>query len=532
MEIDLSAFHFLRPWWLLAIALAALLLWLRRAEGGRLGWRSSIAPALLPYLIVDAQGSRGPRPVHALAALLAVGGIAAAGPTWQQDRPAFLDNQAPLIVAVDLSPSMDATDIPPSRLGAVKHKLHDLLARRAGAKTGLIAYAGSAHLVLPPTDDPALLDMFIQALSTDLIASPGKDAAGAIALAAPLLEGSEAGGTLLLATDGADARQFPDIERLAKRNAFQILVWAAGAADGGVLRDARGQAQVDAQGKPLLGTFDADGLKQLAQAARAPLGSLSVNDDDLDWVTLHAQRHFRDVQDKDQPLNWKDAGYWLCWPLALLALLGLRRGWNVNWMAGLLLAWVTGIYPPAANAGPLANAFFTPDQQGRWAYEHKRFADAAARFQDPYWKGRAAYDAGDYRTALAAFARLDTPEGYFYLGNTQARLRSYDASLAAYDQALRLRADFPEAQSNRDLVARLQAAIESEQEDDDQQKPDDVSFDNKKGAGKMMQVPVAQAASDDVWLRNLSLSPGGFLKQKFAIEEARKAAAPPAGARP
>ncbi|MNL29840.1 hypothetical protein D3C87_1515420 [compost metagenome] len=104
--------------------------------------------------------------------------------------------------------------------------------------------------------------------------------------------------------------------------------------------------------------------------------------------------------------------------------------------------------------------------------------------------------------------------------------------MAAYDQALRLRADFPEARFNRDLVARLQAAIESEQEDDDQQKPDDVSFDNKKGAGKMMQVPVAQAASDDVWLRNLSLSPGGFLKQKFAIEEARKAAAPPAGARP
>lgn len=531
MEIDLSAFHFLRPGWLLGVPLAALLLWLGRAAGGRLGWRGSIAPALLPYLLVNTQGSRGPRPVHALAALLAVGGIAAAGPAWQRDRPAFLDNQAPLMVAVDLSPSMDATDVPPSRLGAVKHKLHDLVARRAGAKTGLIAYAGSTHLVLPPTDDPGLLDMFVQALSTDLIASPGKDAAGAIALAETVLQGGPAGGTLLLVTDGADTRQLPDVEQLAKRNALQILVWAVGATDGGILRDARGQPRMDAQGKPLLGTFDTNGLKQLAQAARAPLGSLGLDDDDLDWVTLHAQRHFRDVQDKDQPPNWKDAGYWLCWPLALLALLSLRRGWNVNWTAGLLLAWAAAVYPPAADAGPLADAFFTPDQQGRWAYEHQRYADAAARFQDPYWKGRAAYDAADYRGALAAFARLDTPEGHFYLGNTQARLRSYDAALAAYDQALRLRADFPEARANRDLVARLQAAIESEQQDDARQQPDDVSLDNKKGKGKMTRVPVAQAASDDVWLRNLSVSPSGFLKQKFAIEDARKAAAPP-GARP
>lgn len=527
MEIDLSAFHFLRPWWLLALPAAALLLWLRRAEGGRAGWHSAIAPALLPYLIVNTQGSRGPRPAQLLAALLALGGIAAAGPTWQQDRPAFLDNLAPLIAAVDLSPSMDAADVPPSRLAAVQHKLRDLLARRAGAKTGLIAYAGSAHLVLPPTDDPALLDMFVQALSTELIAAPDKDAAGAIALAASVMQSGQAGGTLVLITDGADAAQLPAVERLARKNSFQILVWAAGTESGGAVRDAKGQPRMDAQGKPVLGDFDADGLKRLAQAARAPLGSLTLNDDDLDWVTQHAQRHFQEVQDADKPLHWKDAGYWLCWPLALLALAGLRRGWNVNWTAGLLIAWGAGLYAPPADAGPLADAFFTRDQQGRWAYEHQRYAQAAALFQDPYWKGRAAYDAGDYQTALAAFARLDTPEGAFYLGNTQARLHSYAAALAAYDQALRQRPAFPEASANRALVVKLLAAAEAEQEDDDSQKPDDISLDNDKGGGKMTQVPVALAPSDDLWLRNLSLSPGGFLRQKFAIEDARKAAPAP-----
>ncbi|WP_291383284.1 MULTISPECIES: VWA domain-containing protein [Achromobacter] len=526
MEVDLSAFHFLRPWWLLALPVAALLLWLRR-ESGAAAVHASIAPALLPYLVVNTPGSRGPRPVHLLAALVALGGVAAAGPAWQQDRPAFLDNQAPLIAAVDLSPSMDAADVPPRRLEAVKHKLRDLLARRAGARMGLIAYAGAAHLVLPPTDDVALLDMFVQALSTDLIAAPGKDAAGAITLAASVMQAEQSGGTLLLITDGADTSQFAEIERLARENAFQILVWAAGTRKGGVVLDAKGQPRVDATGKPVMGDFDADGLKRLAQAARAPLGSLALNDDDLDWVIQHAQRHFEQVQDAGSTVHWKDAGYWLCWPLALLALAGLRRGWNVNWTAVLLMACTAGMYAPSANAGPLADAFFTPDQQGRWAYEHQRYTQAAALFQDPYWKGRVAYDAGDYRTALAAFARLQTPEAAFYLGNTQARLRNYGAALAAYDHALGLRPAFPEARTNRELVARLLAAAEAEQEDDDSQKPDDVSLDNDKAAGKMTDVAVAQAASEALWLRNLNLSPGGFLRQKFAIEEARKQTAVP-----
>lgn len=527
MEVDLSAFHFLRPWWLLAIPAAALLLWLRRERGGSSSLHAMIAPALLPYLVVNTPGSRGPQPAHLLAALLVLGGVAAAGPTWQQDRPAFLDNQAPLIAAVDLSASMDAADVPPGRLEAVKHKLHDLLARRAGARMGLIAYAGSAHLVLPPTDDAAMLGMFIGALSTDLIAAPGKDAAGAIALAASIMQAEQSGGTLVLITDGADASQFAEVERLARANPFQILVWAAGARNGGVVRDAKGQPRLDATGKPVLGDFDAEGLKRLAQAARAPLGSLALNDDDLDWVILHAQRHFQEVQDAGKVVHWKDAGYWLCWPLALLALAGLRRGWNVNWTAGLLMACTAGLYTPPANAGALADAFFTPDQQGRWAYEHQRFAQAAALFNNLYWKGRAAYDAGDYQTALAAFAKLDTPEAAFYLGNTQARLRNYGAALAAYDHALGLRPGFPEARANRELVARLLAAAQAEQEDDDTQKPDDVSLDNDKGAGKMTEVAVAQAASEDLWLRNLNLSPGGFLRQKFAIEDARNKAAAP-----
>ena len=135
MEINLGDLHFLRPLWLLLALFAALLplLW-RRSRDLQRRLRSNIAAHLLPHLLVTPKDQQRLRPVHWLCAMLIIGAIAAAGPTWEQDRPDFLENRAPLIVAVDLSPSMDASDVPSTRLEAAKHKLHDLIQRRAGAE--------------------------------------------------------------------------------------------------------------------------------------------------------------------------------------------------------------------------------------------------------------------------------------------------------------------------------------------------------------------------------------------------------------
>ena len=109
MDINLSDFHFLRPVWLLLAVFGALLpvLW-RHSQDLQRRWRSNIAAHLLPHLLITPQDRHRLRPVHLLCALLVLGALAAAGPTWEQDRPDFLENRAPLIIAIDLSPSMDA----------------------------------------------------------------------------------------------------------------------------------------------------------------------------------------------------------------------------------------------------------------------------------------------------------------------------------------------------------------------------------------------------------------------------------------
>lgn len=504
MDLDLSAFHFLRPLWLLGLV-PAVLLWA--------GWRalrarpqhSGIAPQLLPYLLLQSAGSRGPRPIDVLAALLALGAVAAAGPTWQRDEPGYLDNVAPLVLAVDLSASMDTADVPPSRLEAVKRSVRDIAAQRKGAKTGLVVYAGTSHLVLPPTDDAALLDLFAQALATDLLPARGRDVAGAIALSNQVLRAERAGGSVLLLTDGADPATLDAVGKAARAAPdLQVLVMAVG-----------------------INGLDTGALRDLAQAAHAPpLGSLTRSADDLDWVRLHAQQHFRAVQDAAtaQP-HWRDAGYWLCWPLALLALMALRRGWRVSWSACLLVA---GIWtaPQPVQAGAWADAFLTPDQQGRWAFDHGDYAAAAAHFADPYWKGRAAYEAGDYAAALTAFSALDTPQAHFYVGNCQTRLRQYDAALAAYDKALALRPEWPDAVFNRDILRRLLAAMTQEDQGDQAEPPDQSRQDRAAKDARMKTAAAPKAVSEDVWLRNLTLSPAQFLRGKFAVEDSMREATP------
>jgi len=524
MDIDFSAFHFLRPLWLLLIVPALLLpwAWLRRHDLKR-QLKGLIAPHLIEPLLITPDDQQRLRPVHLLALLLGLGAVAAAGPTWTQDTPDFVDNRAPLILAIDLSPSMDADDVPPSRLAAAKHKLHDLIQRRAGARTALIAYAGGAHLVLPATEDPELLDTFLQALSTDLIGQAGKDVVGVIELARKLLDAEKMPGTLLLVTDGAAPEQFEEIPKRLSGSDLQVLVLAVGSQDGGVLLDAKGRPRIADDGRPLQATFDSQALKQLAQAADAPLGSLTLNDDDLDWITLHAQQHFQAVQGDEQQVHWKDAGYWLCWPLALIALFCVRRGWRVNWLGLLLIVMLSAPSQPA-RAGALADAFFTPDQQGRWAFEHGHFPQAAEHFHDPFWKGVAAYNAADYPAALASFARLDSASAHFYLGNIYVRLFKFPQAISAYQQALQKQADFPQAKANLALAQALLKDYEDQQEaGTPDEKADKVVEDQTPSqGGQQKQVSTPQAASDQLWLNNLTTSPAQFLKRKFMLQNAAR----------
>ncbi|WP_277185226.1 VWA domain-containing protein [Caballeronia sp. BR00000012568055] len=497
MAIDLTAFHFLRPIWLLLLIPALLLpfLWLRRNDV-RARWRNIIAPHLLEHLIIGDTKRRGMQPVHTLALLIALGAIAAAGPTWQQERPPFDQDKAPLVVVLSLARSMNSSDIAPTRIERARQKVLDLAAARKGARTGLVVFASSGHLVVPPTEDAAMLQLYVPALSPDLMPHDGENAAAGLSIAENMLQKDEAAGTIVFMSDGFDASHSDEFIRIAKQSKHQLL-WLAVGASGA--------------------SFDADAIRKITQAASIPLASMRGDDDDIDWVQHRAQVYLEAAQDEKVVPRWKETGYWLVMPILLVALYCFRRGWTVKWLPMFIIAIASASTPKLAHAEWI-DWFATHDQQGRYAFEHGDYQRAASRFDNAMWKGRAQYQAGDYDAALESFSHIETAEGYFYVGNTLAQLKDYASAIAAYDHALTKRASFDEARVNRELMQRLLKDEEQNDSEPTTVKPDQV--DNKKQKEKGGQRVTINAArpSEEAWMRNLNTSPAAFLHRRFEEE--------------
>ncbi|TBR35982.1 MULTISPECIES: VWA domain-containing protein [Dyella] len=520
-----QGFHFIRPLWLLLLP-AGLFLgwWWQRRNDPLQRWKGLIAPHLLKHLVIGDMGHWHPRPIHFVCAVLVIGGIACAGPTWERDPPPFSEDRAAMVVALDLSPAMNAVDVAPTRLERAKQKIRDLMKERAGGRTGLVVYAGSAHMVLPPTDDASLMELFVSALSTDLMPDKGQNAAAALAMADRLLAAEADPGTIVFITSGFDDAQIPAFQAHAKTSHAQVLLLAVGTTEGGTLVDAHGKMVIGSGGAPEIAKLDEAALKRLSDGAKVPLASLTNDNTDVRWVQREAIHHLEIVHDPNATTRWKESGYILCFPLALIALFWFRRGWMVRWVIvfGVL---APSMLPAPAHAadGTVINWFVTPDQQGRWYFEHGNYEAAAHHFSDPYWKALAMYRWGRFEQAQTIFASLPGPDAAFMAANCHAHRMEFDDALIGYEMALKLRPTFVEAKNNRDLMKALIAEREKNPPEDHppDEKADEIKEDQEGKRGKEKQAVKSGGVRQvpaDVWMRNLSVSPADFLRMKFNIE--------------
>jgi Ca-activated chloride channel family protein len=185
----MAEFHFLRPLWLVLLPIGAWLIWqlLRgRAESG--GWRSVVDPKLRPHVLADPQVLGDSRLALGVAlAAWILGIVALAGPTWERlPVPAFRSQEA-LVVALDLSRSMNAGDVEPSRLARAKLKLLDLLERRAAGQTALVVFSTHAFTVTPLTTDTRTISSLVSAVDTDIMPTQGGSIAAGLERAETLL---------------------------------------------------------------------------------------------------------------------------------------------------------------------------------------------------------------------------------------------------------------------------------------------------------------------------------------------------------
>lgn len=556
----LADFHFIRPWWLLAIVGVVLLAiyWARhRARDSH--WESHIAPELLEVLM-EPGGRRRSRTLPWLVALLlSIAAAGLAGPAWDR-LPQPVERKADsLVVVLDLSLSMFAEDVTPSRLVRARQKITDVLRRRDEGFTALVAYAGDAHAVAPLTDDTRTIENLLSALRPDMMPVLGSDLASGLAQAHRLFDNAGMRqGRILVVTDGVD--DAAAVSEYRHRD-FPISILGVGTPGGATIPlgflNQRGQVLRSQQGDPIIARLDEARLRNTAELHYGRYRTLTLADDDIDHLLATplpgADESIEVERDFD---TWADMGFWVALALVPFALLTFRRG--VVALVPLLLL------PGPAEAGLWEDLWQRPDQQGYAALQEGAPDTAAALFEEDDWRAAALYRSGEFDLAAQAYRRQSESTAALYnLGNALAQQGRLQAAIDAYDRVLERDAAHEDARFNKALVEdMLQEQSQGQQDEQSRQQeggdqPEDSAPPQDEGdaeqeAGEDSQAqPQADgedgrpdeaqqtepgdspdeesaeqlAASRDEqrdaleqWLRRVPDDPGGLLRRKFQYE--------------
>ncbi len=478
-------FQFLRPEWLYAIPIVVLVsVWLGRRRLGAGNWQQVVDASLMPFVLSRSpgRGSDSRWWLLGLGAVLAT--IALAGPAWERiEQPVFRAEQA-LVIALDLSRSMDAQDISPSRLVRARLKILDILDRRKSGQTALVVYSANAFTVTPLTTDTDTVAALVNSLSTDIMPSRGSYPAIAMKKGQQLLDQAGAGfGEVLLITDGGSSPTAEEAARDLRAAGYTLSVLGVGTKDGAPIPRLSGGFVTDNRGKIALPRLEERGLRSLAEAGGGRFAVLSSDNRDLDKL-LSGEVMAATVSDESLATDrWREEGPWIVLLLLPLAALAFRRGWVL-----VALVFVLPMAEPV-EASVWDDLWLTPDQQAKRALEAGSPEDAAALFENEEWRAVASYRARDYANSAAGFAERGDTRNLYNLGNAMAMQGELDSAIDAYEQVLEMDPDDEDAAYNLDLVRNLrdQQQQQQQQQGDQQQSSEDSSGEGEQSDSQQDQ---------------------------------------------
>ena len=556
----LESLHLLRPLWLLAFIPMALLAayWIKTKQSVS-GWENAIDDHLLNVLLDDApkRANRWLRWFLLTGAAVAVIGLS--GPTWERLPQNVEQKNDALIMVLDLSLSMLAQDVKPSRVERARQKITDVLRQRNEGQTALIAYAGDAHAVVPLTDDTATITNLLVALSPEMMPVFGSNPDAGLELAHDLFQNSYlTQGRILLITDGID--NVNSVTQHQSR-AFPISVLAVGTAQGGPIPLDKvrqpGRFLTTDSGRQVIAKLDEKRLQNIAESTYGNYAKAEVGDADINHVLSSPLPSEDDSIEVEREFDtWVDQGHWAALLLLPLVLLCFRRGLFV---IVCLALWLPAL-PTQANAliETWDSLWLRDDQRGYQALRDGDAEQAVMLFDnDSQWQSVAQYRSGDYSSSLRGFRDDATVTGRYNEANSLARLGDYAAAIERYDQVLSVQPAHEDALFNKALVEQLLEQQQSEEQqnenqdnqnqdsenEDGEQQPQDASEQEQESDQSDQEEPqnepeqessqpeeqTAQAQQEETqrdeqqdaleqWLRRVPDDPGGLLRRKFSHE--------------
>ena len=567
----MAEFHFVRPFWLLLLPVGIWLVWcLARGSANAGRWRTWVDDALQPFVLTAADSAqRGKRwLLSGAVAACALAILALAGPTWERMPVPALRSSEALVVVLDLSRSMDAGDVEPSRLERAKLKLLSLLQRRDSGQTGLVVFSAHAFTVTPLTTDTRTIASLVSSLSSDIMPSRGSYPEAGIGRAAQLLRQAAAShGVILLVSDSGVSPAAMELARELRGEGMTLHVLAVGTAQGGPIPQAGGGFLSDARGQVVVNRVNLAAMLRLAEAGGGQFSGLTPDDRDLDRLFAGASTPAGVLAEDGEELRteiWRDQGVWLVLLLLPLLAMSFRRGWVVVWVMMLTLP---GHH---AEAQAWADLWQRRDQQGQAAFESDDHERASELFEDPAWRAAAQYRAGQFEYSAETLASAQSVDGHYNRGNALARAGAFAEAIQSYDQALEIDPEHEDARFNRELLmqqppqqsqgdsggegesgdeSESQPSSQNQGSDQPESSPGDESQpqgeqDAEEGDEQAQQQPTPADAEDELpegdpvptpgdleewaseqaaeqWLRRIPEDPGGLLRRKFLYQYQR-----------
>ncbi|NOR41899.1 MAG: VWA domain-containing protein [Gammaproteobacteria bacterium] len=489
----LDNIHFIRADWFYAfIPLVLYLFFYNKKTQNNKNWHSVVDRRLVPYVLTKSSGKRRRYPLLLILIATSLCITALAGPVYKKLPQPVYREQSSLVVLLDLSRSMNATDIKPSRLARAKLKLLDILKTRKAGQTALIVYAADAFVVTPLTDDNTTIANLVPSLETDMMPAQGSNLSKALAKTFSLF--TQAGiirGNILVITDDINPRYKTAIEKVSSQG-HRLSIFGIGTNAGGpipLFNSPDGGFLQDSKGAIVIPKLQSAKLQQYALAGSGIYTSLSANDNDIQKLTsLFRSKNLAENKNDQSPSSdtWQEEGHWLLLPLLFFAALWARKGW----IAALLpfaITFISAIPQPAYAEGKtdsidtLSDNFQTgyfdakhlwssPDQKAMKAFNSGDDELAAKQFTQPDWKASALYRHGDYEQAAEILEHADTSDGFYNKANALAQLGKYKEALTAYDKSLELNENNEDAEYNREQVKQ---ALEEQQEQSEQESSDE-----------------------------------------------------------
>jgi Ca-activated chloride channel family protein len=491
--------HFLRPeaFYAFAPLLLFVVLYLTSKATSR-SWKAVCDDKLLPYILTAGGKKSGMLPIVLVMLATSLSIIALAGPVWEKlPQPVFREESA-LVIALDLSQSMHATDIKPSRLERARLKVLDLIKARKGGQTALIVYAANAFTVTPLTDDDNTIANLVPSLEPDLMPAQGSDISSALKLATELLQQSGiTHGDVLVVTDGMPKSAGDAIDALTD-SGHRLSIMGIGTLEGGPV-PLSGGFLTDTSGAIVIPRLEPAQLQKAALQGSGIFVSMQADDSDIEKLAdLFASKRIK-AQTEGTELEadiWQEEGPWLLLLVLPLVALWPRRGWLLC-LALIILPVPQPAYAlDAKQSWPIdtENLWLSPDQKAMKAFNAGNSEQAAELFKDKDWKAAAHYRAGNYEKSNELLASPESSTGYYNKGNVLAKLGDYEAAIKAYDDALNMDPDNEDARFNRELVKK---ALEQQQQQQNSQQQDSSQDQQQQQDSQQQSQDPSQQQQDE-----------------------------------